>query len=227
MKEMIFYADPSYRELLNSFTLRDTLLALGYYALIMIVYYIIGSVMAKTGKYYGVIAGIVLMLIPVLICRRLSAVGLTGRNLKPSLIAAGIIGILFLLAAAVVPGILSHAKLLPLKKIVSNMFYFFIIIGLSEEISFRGFIQPRLFPLVRLEWLTILLGGILFVLMHYPFQMAVRNMTVMEYWPLFIASAPAQFLWHLVFTLLYRRYGNIIGSSLLHGCVDMSLGIFG
>ena len=227
MKEMIFYADPSYKELLNSFTIRDTLLALGYYVLIMIVYYILGSVMAKTGKYYGVITSVVLMLIPVLICRRVSAIGLTKRNLKPSLIAAGIIGILFLLAVTIVPGILSHARVQPMKMIVSNLFYFFIIIGLSEEISFRGFIQPRLFPLVKLEWLTILLGGILFVLMHYPFQMAARNMTFTEYWPLFIASAPSQFLWHLAFTLLYRRYGNIFGSSLLHGCVDMSLGIFG
>ena len=26
---------------------------------------------------------------------------------------------------------------------------------------------------------------------------------------------------------LYRRYGNIFGSTVFHGCIDMSMGIFG
>ena len=102
----------------------------------------------------------------------------------------------------------------------------FVVIGLSEEISFRGFIQPRLYPLLKREWLVVLVGGALFVGMHYPFQMAARNMTFGEYWPLFIGNAPMQFIWHLAFTWLYRRYGNLYGSAVLHGCVDMCAGIF-
>lgn len=206
MKAGILRADPSYLDLLNSFALRDTAIALGYYLLILVVYYILGWVKATSGEYYGVPASIALMLIPVLICRRTSALGLSKRNLKPSLIVSGIIGILFLLVTTVIPGILSHAKLLPLKEFAANIFYFFIIIGLSEEISFRGNIQPRLFPLVKREWLAILLGGVLFVFMHYPYQMAARNMSFTGYWPHFIANVPFQFLWHLVFTGLYRRY---------------------
>ena len=206
MKAGILRADPSYLDLLNSFALRDTAIALGYYLLILVVYYILGWVKATSGEYYGVPASIALMLIPGLICRRTSALGLSKRNLKPSLIVSGIIGILFLLVTTVIPGILSHTKLLPLKEIAANIFYFFIIIGLSEEISFRGYIQPRLFPLVKREWLAILLGGVLFVFMHYPYQMAARNMSFTGYWPHFIANVPFQFLWHLVFTGLYRRY---------------------
>ena len=45
-------------------------------------------------------------------------------------------------------------------------------------------------------------------------------------WPLFISNAPMQLLWHLAFTWLYRRYGNLYGSAVLHGCVDMCSGIF-
>ena len=227
MKTKILRADPCYLDLLHSFTLRDTIVALGYYLLILIVYYILGRIKTVSGKYYGVPASIALMMIPVLICRRPSALGLSKRNLKPSLIVSSTIGILFLLVTTIIPGILSHAKLLSLKEIAANIFYYFIIIGLSEEISFRGYIQPRLFPLVKREWLMVLLGGMLFVFMHYPFQMTARNMSFTEYWPIFIENAPFQFLWHLVFTGLYRRYGNIYGSTLLHGCLDMSMGIFG
>ena len=227
MKEKLLRTDPSYQDLLKSFTLRDTLIAIGYYLLILIAYYAMGRVMAKSGKYCGVPVSIILMLIPILICRRLSPLGLSRRNLKRSLIVSGIIGVLFLSVFTILPGLRNHRQLLPPGKIAYNLFYYFVIIALSEEISFRGFLQPRLFPLVRREWLMILLGGVLFVLMHYPFQMAARNMTFTEYWPMFIANAPMQFFWHLVFTALYRRYGNIFGSALLHGCVDMSMGLFG
>ena len=227
MKSSFLRPDPAYRDLLEHFTVRDSVIALGFYALIMVIYYVIGWLLAHTGNYYGTFVNICLMLLPVLICRRLSVLGLTGRNLRRSLLVSGIIGLVFLMSFTIIPGIISHAKLLPAAEIVRNMLYYFLVIGLSEEISFRGFIQPRLYPLLKREWLMILIGGILFVLMHYPFQMAARGMSVMEYFPLFMANAPMQFLWHLAFTALYRRYGNIFGSTLLHGCVDMSMGIFG
>ena len=226
MKTKLFRADPHYLDILQSFTVPDALMALGYYLVILIVYYCTGSIMARTGKYYGVFVNIALMLIPVMICRKMSSIGLCKRNLKRSLLVSGMIGILFLLISTIIPGISSGAKLLPLKKIASNVIYFFVVIALSEEISFRGYIQPRLYPLVKREWLAVLFGGLLFVFMHYPYQMAARGMTAAQYWPQFIASAPFQFFWHLVFTILYRRYGNIYGSTVLHGLVDLSGGIF-
>ena len=226
MKTKLFRADPHYLDILHSFTVPDALMALGYYLVILIVYYCAGSIMARTGKYYGVFVNIALMLIPVMICRKMLSIGLCKRNMKRSLLVSGMIGILFLLISTIIPGISSGARLLPLKKIASNVIYFFVVIALSEEISFRGFIQPRLYPLVKREWLAVLFGGLLFVFMHYPYQMAVRGMTAAQYWPQFIASAPFQFFWHLVFTILYRRYGNIYGSTLLHCLVDLSGGIF-
>ena len=226
MKAKLFRADPHYLDILHSFTVPDALMALGYYLVILIVYYCAGSIMARTGKYYGVFVNIALMLIPVMICRKMSSIGLCKRNLKRSLLVSGMIGILFLLISTIIPGISSGAELLPLKKIASNVIYFFVVIALSEEISFRGFIQPRLYPLVKREWLAVLFGGLLFVFMHYPYQMAARGMSAAQYWPQFIASAPFQFFWHLVFTMLYRRYGNIYANAVLHGLVDLSGGIF-
>ena len=227
VKEWIFRTDDSYREQLKKYSYTDTLIAIGYYVLILIVYYVMGLLVANTGRYLGVPVSIILMLIPLIICRRLLPVGLANRNLKRSLIVSGLIGLVFLLSYTIIPGILGGLSFLPWNKILGNLIYYFVIIGLSEEISFRGFIQPRLFPVVKREWLMILVGGVLFVMMHYPFQMAARNMTFTQYWPQFIASAPFQLLWHLAFSQQYRRYGNIYGSSVLHGCVDMSMGIFG
>ena len=223
----IWKADEEYLERMRGYSLRDTLCAAGYYVLILAVYYAMGSIYASSGKYYGIPVNLALMLIPVVLCRKFSQVGLSGRNLKVSLIVSGAIGVVFLLSFTIIPGIVTHAPLLPAGKILYNILYFFIVIGLSEEVGFRGFIQPRLYPLVKKEWLTVLTGGVLFVFMHYPFQMAVRGMSFTEYLPLFLESAPYQFLWHLAFTALYRRFGNIFGNTVLHGFVDMSMGIFG
>ena len=220
-------ADPVYREQMHSYTLRDTGCAFVYYVCILAVYYSMGRIQVRTGRYLGVPVSIGLMLIPVILCRKcISKTGLSFRNIRPSLIVSFIIGLLFLLSFTIIPGIVGHAQLQPAGQILSNILYYFVIIALSEEISFRGFIQPRLYPLLRREWLTIAAGGLLFVFMHYPYQMAARNMTAAQCWPMFIANAPMQFIWHLMFTFLYRRYGNIFGSTVLHGCVDMSMGIF-
>lgn len=223
----LFAADPLYRERLNRYTLRDTALAMGYYVLILITYYVMGRVLTLTGRYYGEAVNIALMLLPVLLCLRcLPSTGVSRGKLGRSLIVSGAIGLSFLLAYTIIPGVISHARLLRPEAIAYNLFYYFFIIGMSEEIGFRGFIQPRLFPLFKREWLTVAVGGALFVFMHYPFQMTSRQMTAAEYWPQFVESAPAQFLWHLVFSQLYRRYDNIFGSSVLHGLVDMSMGLF-
>ena len=226
IKERILKADQSYLELLKSFTLRDSIIALLYYVFILIIYYVMGQILFNTGKYYGAVVNIILIIIPIIICRRLSSLGLCKRNLKVSLIVSGTIGLIFLLVNTIIPSVLMKAKLLSLDLIFTNIIYYFIIIALSEEVSFRGYIQPRLYPLVKKEWLMIIVGGILFVFMHYPFQMAARGMSFIEYFPQFIANAPFQFLWHLAFTWLYRCFGNIFGSTLLHGLIDMSMGLF-
>ena len=80
MKEKLFRADPHYLDTLHSFTVHDMLMALGYYLVILIVYYCAGSIMARTGKYYGVFVNIALMLIPVMICRKMASISLCKRK---------------------------------------------------------------------------------------------------------------------------------------------------
>ncbi len=223
----ILAAEQSYRDNLSSFTMRDSVIALIYYIAIMIAGYLEGVFKNRTGIYLDEIDGIVCMSIPAVLCLgRLSKIGISKKNLIRSVLVSLSLGIIVLMGICIIPNIMAHSHLLPAKSIAYNVFYYFFIIGFSEEISFRGFIQPRLLPLCKKEWIAILVGGILFVAAHYPYQMASRGMTFIEYWPQFISSAPIQFMWHYVFTWLYRRYGNIFGSTVLHGCIDMSMGIF-
>ena len=211
----------------EKFEIKDTIIALVYYCFILVALYFVGRIYYSTGKYWGSYMNAIIMLIPVILCfKNLSKTGITKKNLLPALLWGSAIGVIVLMSICIVPGIIHHWRVMPGSKILNYFFYYFIIIALSEEISFRGFIQPRLFPVFKKEWLVILVGGILFVLMHYPFQMTMRGMSFADYWPYFISGAPFQFLWHLAFTFLYRKFGNIWGGTMLHGFVDMSQGIF-
>ncbi len=224
----IFKADQEYLDNLHNYTVKDTCLALAFYIFNLVSLYIVGKIHSDTGNYHGEILAILTIAIVLLLVKlKVSKVGISKRGALPGIITGLIMGVIFIMSYTIIPGIIAGLTILPAKAIINNIFYYFIIIAFEEELSFRGFIQPRLFPLLKKEWITLIVGGIFFVFMHYPYQMAARGMNFIEYFPLFIAGAPLQLMWHFVFSWLYRRFGNIFGGTILHGFVDMSMGIFG
>lgn len=227
LKHFLCGKDDKYMDQLRSYTVTDTIIAVIFYFLIMVVYYYMGLISASTGVYYGDIVNISIIVIAIILClKNLSKTGISSRNLLKSICISSIIGIIWLVSFSIVPNLQAGYRFLPLNTIINNAVYYFVIIAFSEEVSFRGFIQPRLYPVLKKEWLVYLVGGIMFVLMHYPFQMTVRGMSFMEYLPFFLAGAPMQLVLHYAFTWMYRRYGNIFGAAIWHGCVDMTMGLF-
>ncbi len=224
---IIFKTDKEYLYHLQNYTIKDTCIALAFYVFHMLALYLHGKIFSITGNYYGELLAIIMIAAVILLVRfRGNKVGISWGNAFPSVVTGMIMGIIFILSYTIIPGIITGKTFLPVKAIVYNIFYYFVIISFKEELLFRGFIQPRLYPVFKKEWIMLIVGGILFVLMHYPFQMAARGMSFIEYLPLFIAGAPMQFIWHFVFSWFYRRFGNIFGGTILHGFVDMSIGIF-
>lgn len=220
--------DKTYIDQLKSYTIIDTIIAVALYVLIMIVYYYMGLINARTGEYYDEIVNISIIVITIILCLKdISRAGISSRNLIKSICISLVIGIIWLVSFSIIPNLKAGYSFLPLNIILDNAVYYFVIIAFTEEISFRGFIQPRLYPVLKKEWLVYLIGGLMFVSLHYPFQMAVRGMSFMEYLPFFLTGAPMQLVLHYVFTWLYRCYGNIFGATILHGCVDMTMGLFG
>ncbi len=110
MKKSFLAIDPVYREQMEHYTLKDMAAALIYYALFMVAYFWMGREQARTGRYLIEAGNLILALIPVLLCvKHLSHVGITLRNLKPSLLMGAAIGLVFLAAWTVIPGIISGA----------------------------------------------------------------------------------------------------------------------
>lgn len=223
----IFKADEEYLENIQSYSIKDSCIALIFYVFDMLALYALGIINSSSGIYLGELLAVFTIIVVLLLTRfKWSTVGIRLRNASKGILTGLIMGIIFLSCYTIIPGIIGGLELLPAKTIGYNIFYYFVIIAFEEELTFRGFIQPRLFPLLKKEWIMMLVGGILFVCMHYPYQMAARGMSFTQYFPLFIAGAPMQLLWHFVFSWLYRRFGNIFGGTILHGFIDMSMGIF-
>jgi membrane protease YdiL (CAAX protease family) len=88
--------------------------------------------------------------------------------------------------------------------------------GVTEELIFRGYIQPRLELLFKNSWVAIIISSLLFGLLHY------------RYGTWFNVLGP--FMMGLVFAFYYSRYRNIKLLILFHFLWDImaiSLNLWG
>ncbi|WP_083879838.1 CPBP family intramembrane glutamic endopeptidase [Desulfitobacterium dichloroeliminans] len=101
-----------------------------------------------------------------------------------------------------------------------------LVISLVEEIIFRGYIQTRLYGLIKRPLFAIILGGILFMLMHIPFQIGYAKMGLFAYIQVNYITLMFTFIWHVVFDFLYRKYNTIYASTIFHGLMDWANYLF-
>jgi membrane protease YdiL (CAAX protease family) len=146
----------------------------------------------------------------------LSSLGITAKNLFPSLYWGVGLGIVFAFE-----GLLTNIfkyKGLQLVSLDYTLWGFLGALGLSfvtafsEESVFRGYIFNRLWQIWQSEWLANIVSAFLFVLIHLPVGVFVLGYT------------PVVMLGYLFFVFVYgfgaafvfARTGNLISSVLLH-----------
>lgn len=145
----------------------------------------------------------------------LSSVGITLKNLFPSVYLALGLGAFFVMEAAIA-NFVKHGGLNFNANIGEKVLLFSLIISFatafSEETVFRGYIFTRLWRIWKNEWLANLVSAILFMLVHLPVGIFVLGYTplVMVIYLFFV----------LVFAVgsafVFARTGNITSSILLH-----------
>ncbi|WP_375104681.1 lysostaphin resistance A-like protein [Paenibacillus sp. RS8] len=217
----------------------------GYYALIFFVYnaliiYLFGLLMYKTdfleraGLHFSnehllklaIYSSIfILELAPLLFLLRskkesLQSIGLTTSNTAMSILL-GIVGAIPFTYQIILDFIL-HKKEIQLEgaNLWLELLILFIFTALPEELMFRGYIQTRITGLIKNKYLAIVVVGLLFALMHIPFQMSMVNMTFMDYlitnWVYMIQLM----VMHIYFVYLYTRNNNILVPIISHTLID-------
>ena len=104
--------------------------------------------------------------------------------------------------------------------------YFLICIAFAEETVFRGFLQTRIYGLVKNKWAGILLAGALFTLIHVPFQMVQANMSIIDFVRYDMQHLITTWFIHIYLVYLYTRDNSIIAPTIAHAIMDFSYEIF-
>jgi membrane protease YdiL (CAAX protease family) len=237
----------SFDEEVKDFRPKDGIAAIAYFFYNMLILYLFGLLIFKTRIYsefrtYSNISNdmiyrfifyipiVILQLAPVFIFAKARKQDLRSLGLKKDKILKSIfLGIIFSIPfnlPVIIGAINQEGKILSLTNLIFTFMYFFIEIALVEEISFRGFIQTRIQGLIKNKWLSIFVVGIMFALMHIPFQIIRASMPLGDF--------IVQDSFHLIFTFaihvylvyIYTRDNNIISSSITHTLIDFIPSIF-
>ena len=94
----------------------------------------------------------------------------------------------------------------------ANLFLMVLLTaGLVEELVFRAYIGPRFYNIFTNKFLSVLLVGILFALMHLAYLIGLQSLA-----PSILINVAVWSLYHFVFHWHYAKFNSIWGPILLH-----------
>lgn len=224
-----FKTNETYKEQVEKYDRKDAILAIAVWVIVMVIYYLMGQLYTKSNVYVGTYVNITLafLCISLVLIRKqkVATIGFATANVVKSVLLGGILGIIVVISVNSM-NVVNGRPLAPIQIIASNFVYYMVAISLVEEIIFRGYIQTRIYGLGIKSSLTILIGASLFMLMHIPFQMGHAHMGLIEYVQLNWVTLLFTFVWHIIFTYLYRKYNTIYTPVIFHGFLNWANYLF-
>ncbi len=153
----------------------------------------------------------------------LKTIGLKEGNIKLSLIMGTVLAAILFFCNCLSIIIFEGQIFVPLKTILIYIIYYFTV-GLCEEIIFRGYILTILYGIVRNVYIDVLLSGVLFIFMHFPFRMVAYNMSFFE----LASNVPYMidlFVTSIVLSFIRIKSDSLYGTIIPHWISDLSYSI--
>lgn len=169
-----------------------------------------------------VFVGIVLLILKIR-KQGLETIGLRKGNVKLSLIMGTTLAAILFFNNCLSNILFDNQSFISIKQIIIDILYFFTV-GLVEEVMFRGYIETRLHGYTKRIYLDVLLTGILFVLMHFPFRMAAYHMSFID----LMTNVPYMldlFFTHLVLSYIRIKSDSLYGAILPHWMSNLAYNI--
>ncbi len=218
MIKKFFSPNETYKEMLSHYTKIDGLLAVAMYVVLMVIYYFMGVLYIQKQLYLGIPINLLLIVACIILVlvrkQKLASIGFTLKNIGKASITGVVLGIIFSFFMNVLPSILAGGKIISANQALYNIFYYFIIISLTEEVILRGYIQTRMYGLIKHDNLAVTVTGFMFYTMHLPFQMPVNGMQIN------LINMVVMVALHFVMNYLYRRYNSLAAPTVFHGLLD-------
>ena len=162
----------------------------------------------------------VIWLVPVFFILRkekmgLSSLGITGKNLFPSIYFSLGLGAFFVIEALIL-NFLKHGGLSFNANIGTTPLFLSLGISfataMSEETVFRGYIFNRVWVALEDEWLANLLTSFVWILVHLPIYVFVQQMNLAT----LIVNLFLTFIFGVGSAFVFARTKNVFSSVFLH-----------
>ena len=222
----ILKINDKYNDNLRKYNKKDGMLAILLFAIIIIMYASVGilyknnSFIKDNIKIIGCLFNLLLIIVTILFVKlrkqRLETIGLKGRW-KLSIILGGILS-LFYFYCNCLDHLINGEKLISITSILFLMIYF-LLVSVCEELVFRGYIGTRLNGLIENKYIVIIVTGILFVVMHFPYRVIATNMSLTDF---DIGWLINLFIFHLIMNFIYMKTNSIYGSIIPHWISDLA-----
>lgn len=222
----ILKINDKYNDNLRKYNKKDGMLAILLFAIIIITYALIGilyknnSFIKDNIKIIGCLFNLLLIIVTIIFVKlrkqELETIGLKGRW-KLSIILGGVLS-LFYFYCNCLDHLINGEKLISITSILFLMVYF-LLVAICEEFVFRGFIGTRLNGLIKNKYIVVLITGLLFVIMHFPYRMIAANMSLSDF---DIGWLINLFVFHLVMSFIYMKTNSIYGSIIPHWISDLA-----
>ena len=226
-------SDSSFAENLKQYNAKDSALALVLFAFFILVCCVLA--VANTNPSLsnngfiglGFAANVLSVFITLLFLKAkkqgISTIGLTGGNWKASCLIGVILAvILFFLNCG--QYLLLGKKLVEGGRLIILAFYY-LSVSVCEEVIFRGYIGTRLGGLVKKHWISVTATGLLFVVMHFPFQMIAYGTPLRELVAGDISWLVNLFVTHMVFSIIYSKTNSLYGAIIPHWMSNLAYAI--
>jgi hypothetical protein len=104
---------------------------------------------------------------------------------------------------------------------------YMIKMAVWEDIVYVGYIQTRIYGLIKRDIWAIGIGGLLFMAMHYP-GFIISNIISDEgfgfdFWFMFVGMSLSWIMGHILFNTLFRQFRSIIVVTLFHFSSNIAL----
>lgn len=232
MKKM-FKIDSEFNHNVKNYNKKDGFLAMVLFLIFILFYILLAElylnidIIKDNIQIVGCVINIVLIMITLLFIKmnhqNLDSIGILKGNYKISIII-GVILVFILFYTNCISNLINGYYLVSLDKVYVLIIYYFLVF-LCEEIVFRGYIGTRIYGLVKNKVMAIVLVGILFILMHFPYRMIVFNMTFQDLTINNIGWILDLFITHLVLSIIYMKTNSLYGAIIPHWISNLAYNI--
>ena len=152
-----------------------------------------------------------------------SSIGFHTKNLLSALCLGAAFSAFSLIFTyqGILPGLLTGGQFQTFG-ILMNLLFFTVINAAWEDIAITGYVQTRLYGLIKNDILCVLVGGFIFAWIHIPPRIAYSGLYALN--TFLLVEIVGWIGMHAIFNWVFRRYFSIVTVIMLHTFINFATG---